>query len=711
MVVEIRSTNVADLVSYETITLTNGNGEGVIRYSTSVCFFALLAASTSAAANVGDPSEAVRQSFSPEAFTQFAPRSALDMVEQIPGFTVREGGGERGFGQADTNVLVNGRRISGKSNGPIETLRRIPADDVVRLDIVDGASLDISGLSGQVLNVVTSGERKFSGQFRYSPTFRSRGAPFRWGDGEISASGGSEKVEWTVSLQNEQGRFGDEGPEFAFDSNDILFDTRQERRNESIDRPALSGSLARTASNGNILNVSGRASGFLLDVTEVSERSGPSDVDRTRIFRDSEDEFFFEIGADYEFELAGGRLKFIGLHSDENSPKVSSVLVNFADDSAPEGSVFTRQQNERESILRTEYTFGLLGGDWQWSLEGARNFLEIVADVEERDENGDLQIVEFPGSTSRVDEDRAETTLSYSRSLTDNLQMQTSLGIEYSEISQSGEFGLVRDFVRPKGFFSLNWKATDALNLSAKLERAVGQLRFSDFVASRNINDDREDVTNANLVPPQSWLLELELQQSLGDFGALTLRGFAEDITDIVDQIPIEGGGQAPGNIDSANRYGGELNLTFLTDPIGWKGARFDVNLEYTDSEVVDPLLGTTRRLSDEELFEVEVEFRQDIKGTNWATGFFVRHNENTPSVRLDEVSIFKQNPPFSSIFVENKDVFGLTTRFRLGNLFNRRNEFFRTIFNDRINNDIAFREERSRTFGTIFRFDIEGSF
>ena len=55
---------------------------------------------------------AIRQTYYPEDFSQFVPRSALDLVQQVPGFSIDEGGGDRGFGQADTNVLINGRRVS-----------------------------------------------------------------------------------------------------------------------------------------------------------------------------------------------------------------------------------------------------------------------------------------------------------------------------------------------------------------------------------------------------------------------------------------------------------------------------------------------------------------------------------------------------------------------------------------------------------------------
>ncbi|MEL6506424.1 MAG: TonB-dependent receptor plug domain-containing protein, partial [Pseudomonadota bacterium] len=73
-----------------------------------------------AVAQTEENARTVRAQFSPEDFARFAPRTALDMVQQIPGFVIREGASDRGFGQADTNVLINGRRISGKSNGPID---------------------------------------------------------------------------------------------------------------------------------------------------------------------------------------------------------------------------------------------------------------------------------------------------------------------------------------------------------------------------------------------------------------------------------------------------------------------------------------------------------------------------------------------------------------------------------------------------------------
>lgn len=233
-----------------------------------------------------------RRSYTPEDFTRFAPRSALDMAQQVPGFQIREGDGARGLGQADTNVLVNGRRISGKSNGPVAALQRIPTDEVLRLELVDGASLDVGGLTGQVLNVITSGSGSISGQFRYAPQIRSFGTNPRLREGRIAIAGGGSKTDWTLALENDNSRRGDEGPEFVFDGTGALIDTREEQRRADTDNPSLSGSLTRIADNGNVLNLTGELAGFFFRDTEISERSGTIDPsDRVRDFSFREDEF------------------------------------------------------------------------------------------------------------------------------------------------------------------------------------------------------------------------------------------------------------------------------------------------------------------------------------------------------------------------------------------------------------------------------------
>lgn len=660
----------------------------------------------------GASASSTRSTFSPEDFIRFAPRSALDMARQVPGFAIRSGDGARGLGQADTNVLINGRRISGKSNGPVEALRRISAEDVVRLELVDGASLDIGGLTGQVLNVVTASSGQVTGQFRYAPEFRSFGTPARLLNGSVTVAGGGAKSEWTLALRNESNRRGNEGLEQVFDGTGTLVALRDEASNFNTDRIGLSGSFTRTADNANVLNLTGQTQGYFFREREVSRQYAPGAlIDRVRDLRRTEDEFNLELGADYQFSLGPGKLKLIAFHRYEDSPFTNAVVTNFTSGAAPQGSLFVQDADEGETILRSEYTVPGAGGNIVAAVEGVRNYLEINSALAARDAAGVLQPVELPGASDRVDEDRVDAGLTYSRALATNLQLQVSAGGEYSRLSQAGPTGLTRTFWRPKGFAALDWKASQTLNIAGRVERVVGQLDFFDFIASVDLDQDREDVSNANLVPEQSWVYEVEASWRLGSLGNLNLRGFVEDISDIVDQIPIEGGGQAPGNIPSARFVGIEGNATVLSDRLGWKGTRVDVGFAFSASEVRDPLLGTLREVSGNDLIDLNLTLRHDVPGSAWAFGSDGEWQKNARSTRLDEASLNQPSFAFMSAYVENKDVAGMTLRARVGNLLGQRDRFERTVFTDRAAGIAAFTERRDRRFGTIFSFDVEGSF
>ena len=655
---------------------------------------------------------AIRQTYYPTDFSQFAPRSALDLVKQVPGFNIDEGGDDRGFGQADSNVLINGRRVSGKSNGPAEALERLSVDSVVRLEVVDGASLDIGGISGQVINVVTSAEKETKGLFRYAPRFRPTGANSeeRLREFTVALTGGSDDSEWSMQVANEQRRFGEAGDEVFLDSVGEITDTRSERALNEFDRPSISGSYSRVTEGGNAFNLVAELNGYYSDRGETSERLTGNPDENTRVLSSAEDEHNYEIGADYEFDIGAGRLKLIGLHRFESSPTVDRTTTTFVN-GLVEGTAFTRQADEAESIIRTEFSFSAWESQWRWSIEATENYLDLDSQLDRLNTDGVFVPVDLPDEKARVEETRTESTLNVSKRLNEQLTLQATVGAEYSEIGQAGSFNVTRDFVRPKGSLALNYKPTDDLFLSAKLERAVGQLRFFDFIASVDVNQEREDVTNVNLVPPQSWDFTLEAQQSLGKSGNLTLSLFYEDVEDIVDRIPIEGGGQAPGNIDSASAYGGFFDATLLSDEFLWKGGRADLSLGYMTSKVKDPILGNTRKISGDYYKSYMLSFRQDFNDTPWAIGAVVDYGEDAPSVRIDEVSFNNKSRGTLYFFVEHKDVMGLTVKAFAWNLLGAENRFRRTVYSDRLADQVLFSERRSRNFGYSYTLVIEGAF
>src|SRR4051812_36645265 len=84
---------------------------------TPLAFLLILAATLavpSPAAEIQATPEGTPLSYAARWYQPFAPRTALDMVRQTPGFTLDEGDARRGLSGAVGNVLIDGRRPSAK---------------------------------------------------------------------------------------------------------------------------------------------------------------------------------------------------------------------------------------------------------------------------------------------------------------------------------------------------------------------------------------------------------------------------------------------------------------------------------------------------------------------------------------------------------------------------------------------------------------------
>lgn len=665
-----------------------------------------------AAPTVPDAPAVAGRDFTPADFDRFSPSTALDMVRQIPGFTIQEAEERRGLGQGGANVLINGERISGKSNDAVTALGRISAANVTRLELRDAATLNIPGLSGQVVNVVAD-VGGISGTFSWRPQWRLYNTDPRLYTGEIAVNGSLGAIDYTIGLSNidDSFRSGNDGPEIVYDPLGNVIDERYEQSSFNGDRPRIAGSFRYSGPNGSIGNLNLSYERYYFHGREDSERSFPGQVDRFRRYREREDEWNYEVGGDYEFALLGGRLKLIGLHRYEHSPYEQSVVMDYADGSPSTGTRFTQLADESESILRTEYRWRAGVSDWQVSLEGARNALDIESRLFQLDPGGAFVEVPLPGGIVLIEEDRAEANVTYGRPLTEDLTLQASLGGEYSRLTQTGGGGLVRTFYRPKGFVSLAWEASEALDLRFRVEREVGQLDFYDFAASVNVSTDNQNASNPNLVPPQSWNFEVEGTQELGPWGSITARLFYEAISDIVDQIPLGPTAEAPGNIASARRYGLEWNSTINFDPLGLTGARLDLELLVQKSRLDDPLTGIPRAIFEDTQSNIEAEFRHDIPRTEIAYGIEFERYRQAPGVRLNEFAQFITQPAFVGVYAEHKDVLGLRVRGGVFNLIGARDDLYRIAYVGRRDGPIAFIEDRSRRIGPIFTVTISGSF
>ncbi|MXP09896.1 TonB-dependent receptor plug domain-containing protein [Altererythrobacter halimionae] len=650
--------------------------------------------------------------YTTEDFARYAPTNALDMLNRVPGFQIRDSDGQRGLGQASGNVLFNGARASSKSDDVYAQLSRIPASNVTRIEIVDGSTLDIPGLAGQVANVVfESGGMK--GQFSWRPQFRPHFTDPLYTKGEISVSGRNGELAYEFGFDNgNSGRGGAGGITLIRDAAGEVIEERDEVIVSYYDSPRLSANLTWDPAGDTIAHFNGSYQRVFDRFHQDGVYTGGDQADRDRTLRDRGDGWSYEIGGDVEFGAGPGRLKLIGLRRYGDEPYETTLINDYRDDTPDSGSRYTQDATTAETIARGEYSFKLLGGDAQLAGEAAFNTLDNTAGLFELDSaTGEFLEVSFPGGSGGVSEDRYEVLASYGRPITGKLSLQLIAGVENSTITTSGATMQSRAFTRPKGSLTLSWNPYPDLSISTKVSRRVGQLSFYDFLARANLNDGTDNARNNDLRPRQDWSFEAEINKSLGPWGSTKVQFVARDFEDYVDIVPVSGG-EAVGNIDNAWARAIDWNSTITFDPIGLKGVRGDFRLLLQESSVLDPFTGKRREFSGFTNAVVEVGLRHDIPGSDWAYGLSANYSDNQPSFRSDQSSWNSEGPVFADVFVEHKDVFGLRVRATIANILDARQLRERTVFTGlRNESPILFTEDRDRLIGPIFAFSVNGSF
>jgi hypothetical protein len=156
---------------------------------------------------------------------------------------------------------------------------------------------------------------------------------------------------------------------------------------------------------------------------------------------------------------------------------------------------------------------------------------------------------------------------------------------------------------------------------------------------------------------------------------------------------------------------GAEWKTTFNFDPMGWRGARLDTRFQLEQSRVKDPLTGDSRRISNSLMQFFDITLRHDIPDSDWAWGANANYTLNALNYRLTEVGRVWEGPVWASLYVENKDVLGLTIRATVSNIFAATSMWDRTVFQGRRTGAIAFFEHRDRLIGPIFSFQVRGKF
>lgn len=653
-----------------------------------------------------------KRSYTAADFARFAPRTGFDMLAQVPGFTIRGASDDRGLGQASENVLINGQRVADKSGGAVDALRKVPAAQVERIDIVEAASLGLAGLTGEVANVIVRPSTKPQGQFAWEPGFRAHHTSPQLLGGSASLTGRHGPVDYTLSLENDAGRGGFGGPVVLSDASGAIIETRAERFHGEFLQPTFKTRFGLDGPSSSTAQLSLQV-GPRFEDSDDRERRLPVGADpRTRQTHGRTRGGTYDLNGTIDLPLDPGRLKLIGLRHHEYLPSFTTQVTTLDGGAPAIGIRLDQDVRTSETIERAEY--GWTGGRnaWQLTAEHAVNTLDQDGALASLTPAGAFAPVPFPDGTGQVKEVRFEGTGTLSRPLSKKLDLQIVIGAERSSLARLDGDVRARRFVRPKGSASLAWRPAKGWDGSLKLARTVGQISFYDFLAQPNLQQDRQNAGNPDLVPPQSWDVEIEGGRDFGRWGKTRLSGFRRRVTDIIDIVPLGVAGEGVGNLPRASRLGATSVTTLQFDPLGWAGAKLDATFGFERTRVRDPLTAVTRAIGSTRDGFASLAFRRDVPRSPLAWGGGLDYSHYSHNTRLSEVFYSREGPVFDNLFIEHKNVFGLTMRAQVANLLNARHRLDRDVYADRRTlAPLAFRQHGDELIGPLFDFKISGSF
>ena len=415
-------------------------------------------------------------------FARYKPNTALDMVQQVPGFQVDDGDASRGFAGAAGNLLINGNRPSAKQDRPSAILSRIPASQVITIKLIRGQAKGID-LRGQttVVDVLLSNDStaaiSWEGYLLYSTA-----APIKPGI-KASLSDHWRDIEYNLGIEIERDANGEFGNEYIFDENKRLIEERNEVQKET----GLTTGVFMNASaylGDAFINVNGKFGMGNSPEDHTSSRL-PIVGDPREIFtRDDQHSKTYELGIDAERNLSEditGKLilLFINRLSDVTSTQTSSDF---------QGSQLLFRQADTvskliEGIVRFEVDWsGLKNHAIQFNLEGAYNDLDGSL-FQTEDTGAGALIVDIPGGNTRVEESRGDFLLKDTWSLR-QFELDYGLCAEVSTITQSGDEEQKRSFffLTPQG--SLSFSPVQGQQTRFRLAREIAQLNFNDFIST-----------------------------------------------------------------------------------------------------------------------------------------------------------------------------------------------------------------------------------
>jgi hypothetical protein len=545
--------------------------------------------------------------FNPDFFADQRPTTALDMVNRVPGFSVSDGDGSRGFEGSVGNVLVNGSRPASKNDTGSSVLGRTLAANVERIELIRGGApgIDMQGFS-VVVNVITREQSSRQTIVTGNAVLFENGQDVYGGSVQFTAKDGERTWGFTLSDGLSMSDSNGVGPVVRRDGagtvirNEDFFNDQKgggQSARVNFATPFLGGKIDLTARYG------------VNDYANINLQTSPT---VRRESRYAEDGNSGEFGAVYTRPLSDRlRLETRFIHEFSEFTGVSTNRTRLSGVDSPEQR-FESDGESSETILRGLFRFEQTPKvTWEFGGEVAYNMLE----TEQSFSIGGTP-VPLPSASVTVEETRGEIFGKGTWRLRDDLTVEGGLRMEASTITQSGDADQEKSFYFAKPRLLATWTPMPNNQLRLRFEREVGQLDFSDFAASADLEDENVFGGNIDLEPEQRWISELTYERRfLGD-GIVSIGLRHDEIVDAIDAIPLDDGLSAVGNIGDGTLDQLALNVLVPMDWAGFTGGRLGFRNTWNKTEVTDPTTGESRPISSVRASQATFTIAQDI--TSW---------------------------------------------------------------------------------------------
>ncbi len=640
-------------------------------------------------------------SYGPAFFASLRPNTALDMVQRLPGFSLDAGATVRGFEGAAGNVLIDGQRPASKSDSLSALLNRIPADQVTRIDVIRGGApgIDMQGKT-VIANVIRLSSAGVRGVITYGELTASDGEHGRGGRVEVSGRAGGKSWEASLTANDvlDDASGDGDGPRVRLDGAGHALLLGAVHVRGWSDNATLTGAVETPLASGQLrMNLRVYVNAFDQDETDFIR--APSV--HQEIEHDADDTHSSEIGLRYLRPLgARTTTEWVVLRQDK-----SDRLA--ADFRAPgDAELFKLDRRTAETIARSVVRFqqsARLG--WEAGAEGAYNTLDSQTRFSL---NGTP--ISLPAANVTVEEARGELFAKSVWRPLPTVTVEAGLREEGSRISSSGDLVLRKSLYFTKPRLAVTWAPTADDQVRVRVERVVGQLDFSAFVASQNLAAGTLTAGNPNLEPEKDWVGESAYERRFWRGAVLILAARHFEIADVVDRAPF-GAFDAPANIGAGTRDEQQATLTLPLDRLGLTGAQIRGDVTWRQSSVTDPTTHRRREITALHPVDWTAHFTHDLPDLRLNWGIDVTGGYRERSYRFNQIQTTKV-AAYVIPFIEWKPRRDLSLHFEIDNAAGGgQRRTLEQFAGARGRVPLAYVEDRDTHFGRLYYLRLRKTF